>query len=35
MWTEQGRALDPNLGKTAKVLVLFSILFSVGWNIPL
>ena len=34
MWTESGRALDPNLGKTAKVLVLFSILFSIGWNIP-
>ncbi len=34
MWTENGRALDPNLGKTAKILVLFSILFSIGWNIP-
>ena len=34
MWTESGRALDPNLGKTAKILVLFSILFSIGWNIP-
>ena len=35
MWTETGRALDPNLGKTAKILILFSILFSIGWNIPL
>ena len=35
MWTESGRALDPNLGKTAKILVLFSILFSIGWNIPI
>ena len=34
MWTESGRALDPNLGKTAKILILFSILFSIGWNIP-
>lgn len=35
MWTESGRTLDPNLGKTAKVLVLFSILFSIGWILPL
>ena len=35
MWTESGRKLDPNLGKTAKVLVLFSILFSIGWLIPI
>lgn len=34
MWTESGRTLDPNLGKTAKVLVLFSILFSIGWLLP-
>jgi 1,4-dihydroxy-2-naphthoate octaprenyltransferase len=34
MWTESGRTLDPNLGKTAKVLVLFSILFSIGWILP-
>ena len=30
MWTETGRVLDPNLGKTAKILVLFSIVFSPG-----
>ncbi len=34
MWTESGRALDPNLGKTARIMVLFSILFSIGWNVP-
>ena len=34
MWTESGRALDPNLGKTAKILVLFSIVFSLSWSIP-
>ena len=34
MWTETGRALDPNLGKTAKILVLFSIVFSITWSIP-
>ena len=34
MWTESGRALDPNLGKTAKILVLFSIVFSIAWSIP-
>lgn len=33
MWTESGRALDPNLGQTAKVLILFSIFFSIGWNL--
>lgn len=35
MWNEKGRALDPNLGRTAKILVLFSLLFSAGWNLPL
>ena len=35
MWTESGRALDANLGKTAKVLVLFSVLFSIGWILPI
>lgn len=34
MWTETGRALDPNLGKTAKILVLFSIVFSISWSLP-
>lgn len=33
MWTESGRALDPNLGKTAKILVLFSIVFSIAWSV--
>ena len=33
MWTDSGRDLDPNLGKTAQVLVLFSILFSIGWRL--
>ena len=33
MWTEKGKNLDPNLAKTAKILVLFSIFFSIGWNI--
>jgi len=31
MWTEEGRALDPNLAKTGKLLTLYSLLFSVGW----
>ena len=33
MWSQSGRELDPNLAKTAKVLILYSILFSIGWNI--
>ena len=33
MWTKTGRELDPNLGLTAKILLLFSILFSLGWNL--
>lgn len=33
MWSEAGRALDPNLGQTAKVLILYSIFFSIGWNL--
>ena len=33
MWTESGRALDPNLGQTAKILILYSIFFSIGWNL--
>lgn len=33
MWTETGRALDPNLAITAKTLILYSILFSLGWNL--
>jgi len=32
MWRNSGRDLDPNLAKTGKILVLYSILFSVGWN---
>ena len=31
IWKDQGRALDPNLAKTAKVLVAYSVTFSVGW----
>ncbi|MFT4974124.1 MAG: 1,4-dihydroxy-2-naphthoate octaprenyltransferase [Myxococcota bacterium] len=31
MWTEQGRALDPNLARTGRLLALYSILFSAGW----
>ena len=31
MCTEEGSDLDPNLGKTARALILFSVLFSVGW----
>ena len=34
MWTESGRTLDPNLGKTAKILVLFSIVFASAWSLP-
>ena len=33
MWRESGRDLDPNLAKTAKVLVVYSLLFSIGWTI--
>ena len=33
MWAESGSTLDPNLGQTAKVLILFSIFFSIGWNL--
>jgi len=31
MFTQSGAALDPNLGRTGKLLVLYSVLFSVGW----
>ena len=31
MWTQSGAALDPNLGKTAQVLILYSVFFSIGW----
>ena len=31
MWTQNGADLDPNLGKTAKILILYSLFFSVGW----
>ena len=31
MFTQSGAALDPNLGRTGKILVLYSLLFSVGW----
>ena len=31
MFTQSGAALDPNLGRTGKILVLYSVLFSVGW----
>ena len=33
MWTQSGAALDPNLGKTAQVLILYSLLFSIGWQL--
>lgn len=33
MWKESGPELDKNLGATAKVLILFSILYSIGYNI--
>ena len=31
MFTRSGAALDPNLGRTGKLLVLYSVLFSAGW----
>ncbi len=31
MFTQSGAALDPNLGRTGKLLVLYSVLFSIGW----
>ena len=31
MWTETGAKLDPNLGKTARVLILYSLFFSISW----
>ncbi|MEC7983949.1 MAG: 1,4-dihydroxy-2-naphthoate polyprenyltransferase [Myxococcota bacterium] len=31
MWTQEGAALDPNLGKTAKILILYSSTFCIGW----
>jgi 1,4-dihydroxy-2-naphthoate octaprenyltransferase len=31
MWTQSGAALDPNLGKTAQVLIFYSVFFSIGW----
>lgn len=33
MFTDEGAALDPNLGRTGKLLVLYSVLFSAGWVI--
>ena len=33
MWTESGRDLDKNLGATARVLILFSICYSLGYNL--
>ena len=33
MWTESGRDLDKNLGATARVLILFSIFYSLGYNL--
>ena len=33
MWTQSGAALDPNLGKTAQVLILYSLFFSIGWQL--
>ena len=31
MFTQSGAELDPNLGRTGKLLVLYSVLFSIGW----
>lgn len=31
MWRESGADLDPNLGKTAQILILYSLFFSIGW----
>ena len=31
MWTESGRDLDKNLGKTGQLLVIYSVLFTLGW----
>jgi 1,4-dihydroxy-2-naphthoate polyprenyltransferase len=31
MWAESGADLDKNLGRTGKLLVLYSVLFSAGW----
>ncbi len=33
MWTQSGADLDPNLGKTAQVLILYSLFLSVGWQL--
>lgn len=33
MWTQSGSELDPNLGKTAQVLILYSLFFSIGWQL--
>jgi hypothetical protein len=33
MWSQSGAALDPNLGKTAQVLILYSLFFSIGWQL--
>ncbi|MAA78732.1 MAG: 1,4-dihydroxy-2-naphthoate polyprenyltransferase [Deltaproteobacteria bacterium] len=33
MWTQSGADLDPNLGKTAQVLILYSLFFSIGWQL--
>ena len=33
MWTESGRNLDKNLGATARVLILFSICYSLSYNL--
>ena len=31
MWTESGRDLDKNLGQTGRLLVIYSLLFTLGW----
>ena len=31
MWSDEGRALDPNLARTGRLLAMYSALFSVGW----
>jgi 1,4-dihydroxy-2-naphthoate polyprenyltransferase len=33
MWKESGRELDKNLGATARILILFSLCYSLGYNL--
>ena len=34
VWRETGRPLNQTLGATARLLLVYSILFAVGWNLP-